>query len=196
MDLVLNKNFYNYVGCVMFGGVYQTTTAAQIGTGYPKGSGYNDGYTNTLPCPLIGQDSTVYQGWYWSSYSSKAAPWIHTFFCFNHWVDCSVSFVAGSDNTTATVDDTSLISLNSNITTTIESGKRDTTTSILYTVNFSSSSPQVLGEFGLQRPVSISSNSSPQILFARCALENPITLNEDNNYSVTLQIRISLSIPA
>jgi len=198
-ELVLNKNFYNYANAILFGG-FSNNQNVSIGTVYTSGRGYhtsNGGDVQTQMKTTSGGDATAV---YFGTYSAAQNNWNHSFFYFNvadQGYNGGVYFGGGSDDTTpATIDDTNLISPNSNITATILNGERESYTSILYTVQFSASSEQVLSEVGLFRSIySKVGNSTTyyNYLLGRCKLDNPITLDAGN--SVTLQIRISLPIP-
>lgn len=191
MELVLNKNFYNYIGCILFGGVHQANTAAAIGTVYTSGRGYNDGYAVTLPCPLTDTSGANKNGVYFSSYSSNTVPYMHTFFYFNaDNVARHPHFTCGSGATPAMIDDTSLVTPNANITAAIDTGKRDTTTSIIYTVTFSASTEQTLREIGLEQEICTANNTYSPVLFGRAVFDEDIIL--DANTSKTVQIRLAL----
>lgn len=191
MELVLNKNFYNYIGCILFGGVYQATEAAAIGTAYTSGRGYNDGYGVTLPCPMTDTSGANKSGVYFTSYSSNNIPYMHTFFYFNaDNVARHPHFTCGSGVTAATIDDTALVTPNANITATIDTGKRDTATSMIYTVTFSASSEQTLREIGLEQQLSTANNTYSPVLFGRAVFDEDIVL--DANTSKTVQVRLAL----
>ena len=195
MDLVLNKNFYNYLGSLLFCGntrVYNNNVVAVTGTSYTMGFGYSSG---DFPCSLIDYSGTSKSSIYVGGGSGAEN---HTFFVFNNNYSSakSVYFLAGSDSTPATIDDTTLISPNTNITVTLDTGKRDTENSIMYAVTFSASSAQTLGEVGFIRDIPTASNAASTIMLGRCALDEPIVLKEDNNYQATLQIRLALPIPS
>ena len=202
MDLVLNKNFYNYVGVMLFSGVYTSGNAgeAQLHTPYAAGLGYSVGASNAfLKCDFTDiNDDSITDIWCPSPQSRFSA---YNFSLFSYNVTnasyaLNVTFNAGSDNNTAaTVNSTSLILPNSNITATVLLGERDTYTSMIYTVQFSSQTSQTLGEVGFNKDVILDGNyTTKTIMLGRCVLDDDIPL--DSEHSVTLQIRLSLPIPA
>ena len=190
MDLVLNKNFYNYVGCIMFGGGDGSNQS--IGTTYVRAMGY---HTGQFPCVCTAIDGTAITNLYFRiNSSSPNTSYNHSLFSFNYsdsdGVRC-IKFICGSGTTAATVDDTALVTPNSNITATIDTGKRDTANSMIFTVTFSASTEQILNEIGLVRE--LYTGIYYPTLLGRAVLDEPVTL--DSEHSLTLQIRLSLPIP-
>ena len=190
MELTLNKNFYNYICGLLFGGVYETLTAAAIGTAYSKGKGYNDGYGVTIPAPMTDTSGASKDGLYFTSYSSSNLPWNHSFFFFNYNGAGDITFSAGSGSTAATINDTALATPNANITAAVIAGERDTATSIIYTVQFSAASEQTFREIGLQRQITTGNNIRSSVLLGRCVFDEDITL--DANTSKTVQVRLAM----
>jgi hypothetical protein len=195
MDLTFNKNFYNYLGNILFSGF--SNGPMQIGTSYLYSDGYTSGYT--FQCDVTDTDGNSYAGiWYQVITSKAGSGYNHSLAVFNKTEDNyfrNIRFVCGSGNTAATVNDTALATANTNITATIDSGKRDTANSFIYTVTFTAATEQTLREIGLVRnlvvtPSGSTAASAHEILFARGVFETPITLDE--NTTKTVQIRLAL----
>lgn len=200
-DLVLNKNFYNYVGVMLFSGVYISGNdgAAQIGTQYASGLGYSVGANNArLKCSLIDIDGVSVTDLWSPTPMSRFSAYNFSLFSFNATnasYTLNTTFSAGLSNTAATVNDIALVSPNTNITANIILGQRDTYNSLIYTVQFSASSEQTLNEIGFNKEVILDGNyTTKTIMLGRAVLDEPVTL--DAEHSLTLQVRLSLPIPA